>query len=721
MSRDELNPSAASVNAVTQTHDADPAAASGAPDPRRRSLIKAGFGSVLAVPAAAVLSACGGDDDGNGGNDGGNGGGDGGNGGGTPAPEEPKRVSSFGLVVLPDTQFYSRYTTPETGNQFGRRYGSEPYLAQTQWIAANAGELKIPFVIHVGDVVDQVGRQQQWEVADTAMRALETAGVPYSVLAGNHDVLRDVGYESDPVGGTDATRDLTAEPYLKWFSRERAAKQPTFRARDISGFHEYHIFEAEGQQFLVLSLSWRVSDAGIRWARDVLRAHPTLPAILVNHQLIAIDTDGVSPLEVDYGLMLWDKLIRDNDQIFMTVNGHHHGAAHLTRTNDFGHAVEMMVVDYQMAYQGGNGLLRFYEFDLSNKQIRASSFSPWVVQKPKDTLNEFDQAVLADANNQFTIEMDFAARFSGFNPNFRAGQASNLPLTETVLAKITAGFEGSPPREQRPARDADDYPHVAETVAHWRFFGGAVEAPVPVGHVIADTSGNGNDLFRAGLDQPPTNTAELADMVWTDDRHRLSAAPGSVRMRNAGGARLSYFLTDAAAAINAATFTTGYTVEFFIKIAREWTAANNAWMNILTRAGRRGDLPGFSGGLPESPPLQCAISNLREVQWEVVPERALPLSSRTNWSGEILVDTWLHVAVVNDAVAKETTMYVEGAPVLRNPIDSVGLASLGLPWTVGAGYWDGGPPSGGFLGNIGEIRVVARPLSPSEWLTARAS
>ena len=79
------------------------------------------------------------------------------------------------------------------------------------------------------------------------------------------------------------------------------------------------------------------------------------------------------------------------------------------------------------------------------------------------------------------------------------------------------------------------------------------------------------------------------------------------------------------------------------------------------------------------------------------------------------------MAIVNDPVPRETTMYVEGAPVLRNAIDAVGLASLNLPWTIGAGYRDGGAPEGGFPGAIGEIRIVARLLPPAQRLTARAS
>ena len=692
--------------------------------PPRRQVLKLGASLLTVGGSGALLAACGG-------------GGGGAPGFGplpapapapAPAPPPPAapvdtKISSFALAVMPDTQFYARYATAAESDQYDKRFGSAPFAAQTKWIAANAKTLNIPFTIHLGDVVDQVGKPDQWKVADAAMKVLEDARLPYSVLAGNHDVLNDVDYSVDPNSGTDATRTLASEPYLQWFGTERARRQATFGARDASGFHEYHVFEAQGQKFMVLSLSWRISDAGIAWARQVIAQNPMLPVILVNHQLLNIAADGTSPLETDYGKMLWEKLIRDNDQIFMTLNGHHHGAAHLTKTNDFGRKVEEMVVDYQMAYQGGNGLMRLYEFDLTHKQIKVLSFSPWVPQKPAATLTSFDQAVLATPNEAVTIEMDFAQRFAGFNKSFGTGSATiDGSLVDQARSMILANYIEPEVAAQRPAANPEDYPKVANTLAHWRFFGGAVNQPVPPGTVIADVTG-ANPLHRDALNQGGIQGAADGDIVWTDDRHHLSAAPGSVRFLNTDKnvPRLSYFLTEAAAPINGQTLESGYTVEAFVKIDKSWTSNKQAWMNIMTRDGRRGDLAGYQGGDPEAPPMLFAISSLREVQWEVVPSTAGTRSPKTNWSGEVIADRWVHIAIVNDPVSHDTTMYVEGAPVLRNIGNAPGLATLSAssPWVVGGGSWDGARADG-FFGNIGEVRVVAAALAPGQWLTARA-
>jgi 3',5'-cyclic AMP phosphodiesterase CpdA len=630
----------------------------------------------------------------------------------------PAATTSFTVAVLPDTQFYSRYATAEGGNQFARKYGSEPFAAQTKWIVDNAAAYNIPFIIHLGDVVDQVGKPDQWKVADAAMKQLEAAKIPYSVLAGNHDVLTDYEYRGawDQSSGTDVNRNLASEPYLTWFPKTRAAAQATFRERDSTGFHEYHVFEANGIRFMVLSLSWRISDNGIAWARDVIRRNPTLPVILSNHQLLNVDKDAVSPLETEYGKMLWDKLIRDNDQIFMTLNGHHHGAARLTKINDFGNPVEEMVVDYQMAYQGGNALMRLYEFDLSANRIDVMSFSPWVVQKPKNTLNQFDRALLTEPNEQFSIDINFKKRFAGFLRFRPTWSTTGAPILPVVKQKLLDGYVEPTVTTPAVPRDANDYPYAADAYAHWRPIAGKAGTVVAVGDALPDAGGQ-FPMTRVPLVAP----AQAGDVIWSDDHHPLSSCAASVRFLNTDKVtvRNSSFSTAVGAAINNRSFWDGYTVEAFIKVDANWTRENHRWGNILGRVGNRGNLPGFAGGDKEASSVLFAISSLREVQWEVVPA-SNSTYPQANWSGEIMRDTWYHIAIVCDKSTGETILYVEGAPVLRNVTGAVGMRSQSVnnPWILGASWWNGDRKDG-YFGNIGEVRLVPRALKPSEWLTAR--
>jgi hypothetical protein len=89
----------------------------------------------------------------------------------------------------------------------------------------------------------------------------------------------------------------------------------------------------------------------------------------------------------------------------------------------------------------------------------------------------------------------------------------------------------------------------------------------------------------------------------------------------------------------------------------------------------------------------------------------------TNWGHGLVELKWWHLAVVNDGRFRR--LYVEGAPVVGNPKRlSVGLTSLGLPWLV-CGHEYAGAVDVVFHGNVGDIRIVNRPLSKDEFLTAR--
>lgn len=616
------------------------------------------------------------------------------------------------IAVLPDTQFYSRYASEDKGAQYQSRYGSTPFESQTKWIAGNQDKYGIQFTEHLGDLVDQAGKTQQWEIASDAMAILEEGAAPYQVVAGNHDVA-------------------STDPFLQHFSPERDAQQSTFGGRSDSGFGSFHTFTMNGETFLSIGLSWNASDDDIAWAEQVLEAHPTLPTIFVSHQLIDIDTDTNAAVETDFGLKLWDRLISKHNQIFLTYNGHHHGATQQVKTNDFGQPVVQQLLDYQMAYQGGNGYMSMVEFDFTNDKITQTGFSPWVLEKPSATLTEMDTAFLYGEWDTYTTDFDFEERFESFAPDFEPSGDLVPSYSKALREDIQSVYTDPSPQVLEQPVDTEDYPVVDGTLAHWRMAdGGVAGSAVPGGGTIEDIAGE-NDLKRAELNsEGPVRDAELDDLTFSDDHSVYSADAGSVCFANTDRyyseaydfevKRMSYFLTADDAPINSEQFDNGYTVETFIKIDDSWTSESNAWMTWLGRDGVRKNIEGYAGSDQEEPPVAGAISSLREVQWAFT-DAGNPSYGHSNWSSDVDTGKWLHLAIVDDPENDVVTLYVDGAPVLRNVLGAHGLNGFdNLPWILGGGSYDGVRDSG-FLGCIGETRIVDHALTSDQWLTARAA
>lgn len=618
------------------------------------------------------------------------------------ASQQTDLASRFSLGILPDTQFYSRYATEDTGDLFNDRYGSDPFDTQTAWLAANADELNMPFVTHLGDVVDQAYVDAEWPVADAAMQNLEAGNLPYSILPGNHDLTSD---------GT--------VPYLGTFPTSRAAEQPTFGGRSPDELSEYHIFEAEGQQFLVLALEYHAGDDTLDWASEVLTEHPELPTILTAHEYLGLSQDRSQVTDTQYGQHLWDYLIADHDQIFLTLSGHNHGAGYRVQQNSAGNDVVEILMDYQMAYQGGNGLMGVLEFDLTNDHLQLAAFSPWVGVKPYNTLTSFDHLLLSDEPDSWTLDFGFAERFAGFNPEFTAGTADDLPLADRAVQLVSEGFVPYEPEAADLPSNRDDYPALDTTAAHWRpgELGQQDGSVIGTGDIIPEVTAQQHFTRQEGI-----NGAQVADVTYTDTSHPLSADGAAVCFANAdkhsGGqdvSRLNYFTTDDDAAVNSETFDNGYTAETFIRVDESWTAQLNPSMIALGRIGQRNNIVD-GGGL--GTPLSLAFSNLQELQWSAMSNQQ---TSTSNWSHEVPLAEWVHVAVVNDPADQTVTMYVDGAPILRNVLNVTGIAhDATQPWILGAGMW-GETLTDGWNGCIGETRLVTEPLEENQWLTARAA
>ncbi|MGW0649912.1 LamG-like jellyroll fold domain-containing protein [Streptomyces umbrinus] len=552
----------------------------------------------------------------------------------------------FTLAVMPDTQYLFD----------GASINPAPIEASLRYILEHGKDENIVFLSHLGDLTEN-GAQPEVAAVSKAFELLDRRGVGYSVLAGNHDVK----------SSTDDQRGPT--PYLDAFGPKRFKGRPTFGGASPDGYNTFHLFKAAGRQWLVLALDWRLSAKGYEWAKGVIAQHPKTPVILTTHELVYED-DTLST----YGQQLWDRLVKEHDQIFLTLNGHYWPAARTVRKNAAGNDVHLHLTNYQNRYYGGAAMIRLYRFDLDRDTIDVETISPWILGRAAKGLNELErqEIELSGPADRFSVAVDFEKRFSGFAP--------------------------VPPRAPRPASEM----LVRGTVAYWRFDGHAEGAAME--GTVRDLSGRGNDL----------TVVKVADgsLTWSSAHHPDQPGHGSLFFHgDKSPLRGSYLRTAANAPLNSATFRGGYTVEAFYQLPADWDPSRNAWSGLVGRTGT-GGAAGKTEGDPDEPLATLSLSDGPGPQWAVRPLNQQGIA--TNWGDETAREQWWHVAVVNDG--SHTTLYVQGCPVARNPTArSVGLTSVGLPWLLG-GYEYAGKIDQILHGRLGDVRIVERALPVTSFM-----
>jgi hypothetical protein len=582
-------------------------------------------------------------------------------GGGYPSPGGQK----FSIAVIPDTQ----YLFDED------RYNPEVLAETLQWIVDHSREKNIVFTVQLGDIVNN-GLATEFAKASDVFKILDSNDIQYGYSAGNHDIN---GGLNDNVRGPS--------PYLDYFGPHRIAQQRSYCGATPDGYNTCHTFSGGGQRFLLLSLDWRASDATIAWARAKLAEYPNVPTIISTHELVQPTTDLTSDAAElsGYGQTVWDRLIKSNNQIFMTLNGHFWPSGRAAVQNLAGKDVFMHLTNYQDRFFGGSAMMRLYEFDLAAGTVDVQTFSPYWLSVPVSARPPLGkgEARLTDAANQFTLNVNFKERFAPVVPV--------KPLPPVAVAKVV----------------------IPGTLAYWRFEGQNGVA-VPEGSVaVRDLSGSGNDLTRVTL-----ANGVASDLSYTQEFHPAQPSRGSLFINGSnenpsqGGA---YLRTADTAPLNSQTFKNGFTFEAFVRLPADCCGDKHAWMGVLSRMGTGLDLGLTSEDLPQEPLVTLSVSPDREFQWAVATFSNS--NTLTDWSFRTPAMTWYHVALVNDG--KTTDLYINGSKDERNSHSlAVGLQTTGKPWLVGATHWlDSVGQS--FYGWLGDVRIVNRPLSVQEFMISR--
>ena len=107
----------------------------------------------------------------------------------------------YTMIVLPDTQRITK-NAPEDAT------------AMMEWIAANADALNCKFVMHMGDFTDGGNQLSEFGIASNYMSILDEAGIPWSMIPGNHDYDDELASTDNLVNFNDAF------PYSKYSRNE---------------------------------------------------------------------------------------------------------------------------------------------------------------------------------------------------------------------------------------------------------------------------------------------------------------------------------------------------------------------------------------------------------------------------------------------------------------------------------------------------------------------
>ncbi|WP_395638465.1 lamin tail domain-containing protein [Pseudolysinimonas sp.] len=283
---------------------------------------------------------------------------------------------------LQDPDAYDFAISHITDTQYLSESYPEVYATLASWIAANAEGRKIEFATHTGDLIqnyvnpaqDDVRAVREFERASAIQGILDDAGVPNSVLPGNHDNLR----------GADATLFNT------YFGPDRYAGTAWYGgslAPDDNSAN-FSTFEHAGARFLMLSLPYAFGDAELTWAEGVVAAHPDHNVIVSTHEHVTPKTResaayrSSSSRWVSRGQELWERVIAPNRNVVLVLSGHFHGLGQI-RTEDAGglpgHTVTELVADYQefRTHTGerATGFQRLLQIDLAAGTIAVDTFS----------------------------------------------------------------------------------------------------------------------------------------------------------------------------------------------------------------------------------------------------------------------------------------------------------------------------------------------------------
>ena len=247
--------------------------------------------------------------------------------------EEIETDYAYSFAVVGDTQCLNDFYP-------------EHFQTLYDWIIENKESKNIQFVFGLGDITNK-SLIREWDEAIAGFDKLSDAGIPYSVVRGNHD--------------SQTTTDTTKLQFNVAMADSKYATEITaeqrMRADELE--NTYRTFTVGEEKFVSITLDYGPTDEELAWASSVCEKYPDHKVIVTTHAYMFRDGttldkgDVVPPSNSDPanndGDEMWEEFVKQHENIILVMSGHDPCAYVVTRKENgvHGNTVTQMLVDAQ--------------------------------------------------------------------------------------------------------------------------------------------------------------------------------------------------------------------------------------------------------------------------------------------------------------------------------------------------------------------------------------
>ena len=310
----------------------------------------------------------------------------------------------FSFMAIGDTQII----TESYPDQLSKVY---------DYVVNNVQSKKVKHVFGLGDITNS-DTDKEWEIAKAQIARMDGV-VPYSIIRGNHDIY-SANRKLNVTSKYDTIYGPTTSPYAKQYTYCYEEEGADFRARNT-----VHFFSSNTRDYMVVALDFGANDNILRWASDIIKAHPYHNVIVTTHCYLyrdgtTLDSTENCPPTRDYGSTanngdhMWSEFVSKHENIVLVLSGHDPSEQLvITQTpGEKGNIVTQMLIDPQgMDVGDAKGMVATFYVAENGEDVTVEWYST--------TKNKYFKT-----ENNYTFKLNVIEREAAFTVSFNANGGS---------------------------------------------------------------------------------------------------------------------------------------------------------------------------------------------------------------------------------------------------------------------------------------------------------